>query len=197
MRQTLDRTVGSRDGAPGAAGTHRRGWVRALHCVPLLLLGVLMTACSGGSSGAADSGGAKPTGSADRALAYAKCMRENGVTKFPDPKGDGSGVIGKDSGIDPESPTFKKAMEACKDLTPQGAGPAGGKPIDAAKGRAWAECVRDNGVKDFPDPDSDTGRVDMTGVGTGGEDPTLDKALETCADKKPAGTSMTGNGGGR
>ncbi|MET9385417.1 hypothetical protein ABZY09_31180 [Streptomyces sp. NPDC002928] len=165
--------------------------------VPLLLSGVLLTACSGGGDSASASG-ASPTGAKDKQLAFAKCMRENGLPKFPDPNDDGGSVIGKDSGIEPNSPEFKKAQEACKDLDPQGeSGPNGGKPIDAAKGRAWANCIRDNGVKDFPDPDADTGQVDMTGVGTGGEDPKLDKAFETCEDKRPAGITMRQNGGGQ
>ncbi len=54
-----------------------------------------------------------------QALAHAKCMRDNGVD-FPDPSfGDDGGVvvdIGPDSGIDPDSPAFKRAQEACQEL---------------------------------------------------------------------------------
>ena len=54
-----------------------------------------------------------------QALAHAKCMRENGVN-FPDPKfsDDGGAVvdIGPGSGIDPDSPTFKRAQEKCREL---------------------------------------------------------------------------------
>ena len=51
----------------------------------------------------------------DKALAHARCMREQGVD-FPDPRiGEGGEVsveIGGD-GIDPESPKFKVAQEKC------------------------------------------------------------------------------------
>ena len=51
----------------------------------------------------------------DKALAHAKCMREQGVD-FPDPRiGEGGEVsieIGGD-GIDPESPKFKAAQKKC------------------------------------------------------------------------------------
>jgi hypothetical protein len=167
--------------------------------VPLLLSGVLLTACSGGSPNAADPGGASPTGAKDRGLAYAECMRENGVEKFPDPDGDGSQMIKKSSGIDPESPEFEKAMEACKDLSPQAEKSKDGKPADLAKARVWAQCVRGHGVPEFPDPeiDGDTAVVDMTGV-PDHEGAPLDKALEVCQDKRPSGNlQMRSNGGGR
>jgi hypothetical protein len=66
-----------------------------------------------------------------RALAHAECMRENGVN-FPDPKfsDDGGAVvdIGPGSGIDPESPAFKRAQEECRELegAPAGAATARG-----------------------------------------------------------------------
>ena len=64
-----------------------------------------------------------------QALAHAKCMRDNGVD-FPDPtfSEDGGALvdIGPDSGIDPDSPTFKRADAKCRDLGGlPGAGSAG------------------------------------------------------------------------
>ena len=51
--------------------------------------------------------------------------------------------------------------------------------------RAYAQCIRDNGVPDFPDPDPD-GRV----RGPGHEqqdDPKFRAAMETCRQKLPGG----------
>lgn len=62
-----------------------------------------------------------------QALAHARCMRENGVD-FPDPQFSEDGGVLIDgrsgSGLDPTSPTFKRADEKCRDLagTPGGAG---------------------------------------------------------------------------
>ena len=59
------------------------------------------------------------------ALKNARCMREHGVEKFPDPTFDENGGaqirMSKNMGIDPEDPTFQKAMKACEDKMP-GAG---------------------------------------------------------------------------
>jgi hypothetical protein len=64
----------------------------------------------------------------EQMLKFSACMRKNGLPKFPDPtfNPDGSGglKIGRDSGIEPNSPQFKAAQKACQDLLP-GAGKGG------------------------------------------------------------------------
>jgi hypothetical protein len=53
-----------------------------------------------------------------QALKYAQCMRSHGVPKFPDPSSNGSGPVGfsvpAGSGINPQSPTYQKANQACQ-----------------------------------------------------------------------------------
>lgn len=49
------------------------------------------------------------------AVAFAKCMRENGVPSFPDRGTDGAFVENDKS----NTPEFKKAEEACKQYQPQ------------------------------------------------------------------------------
>jgi hypothetical protein len=51
-------------------------------------------------------------------LAFARCMRSHGVPKFPDPKVGGALTIGSKSGVDPNTPQFKAAQQACKKLVP-------------------------------------------------------------------------------
>jgi hypothetical protein len=49
-------------------------------------------------------------------LALSQCMRSHGVTGFPDPTFSGARVglqIKPSSGIDPNSPAFQKAQQAC------------------------------------------------------------------------------------
>ncbi|MFC5754123.1 hypothetical protein [Actinomadura rugatobispora] len=66
-------------------------------------------------------------------LKYAKCMRENGVPKFPDPKpGGGIGIDGDKLGVDPAGPVFKNAEKKCQQHLAgggkgdtQGSGPGG------------------------------------------------------------------------
>jgi hypothetical protein len=59
------------------------------------------------------------------ALAFSSCMRSHGVPKFPDPEVTSNGGMmqrlgGPGSGIDPSSPTFQTAQQACQKLNPDG-----------------------------------------------------------------------------
>jgi hypothetical protein len=65
------------------------------------------------------------------ALKFARCMRSHGVPNFPDPTSQtgpqtqsqsGGGSSQGTNGIDPNSPQFKAANQACKSLTPGGVG---------------------------------------------------------------------------
>lgn len=49
-------------------------------------------------------------------LNYAKCMRSNGISDFPDPNADGSLSLkpSPGTGLDPNNPQYKKADNACK-----------------------------------------------------------------------------------
>ncbi|GAA3428490.1 hypothetical protein ACWDUI_28470 [Streptosporangium sandarakinum] len=59
-------------------------------------------------------------------LKHAKCMRDNGVSAFANPKKEGNAVIpGGDPNpanpaFDIESPAYERARQACKDLLPDG-----------------------------------------------------------------------------
>jgi hypothetical protein len=46
-------------------------------------------------------------------LKLAKCMREHGIEKFPDPT-DGGIQITPDMGIDPDDPAFQQAQSDCE-----------------------------------------------------------------------------------
>jgi hypothetical protein len=77
---------------------------------------------------------APPLSAADRekfkrqALANARCMRDHGITNFPDPTFDANGgaqiKIGKGSGIDPNDPKFQAAQKACARAGGLGGGPS-------------------------------------------------------------------------
>jgi len=64
-----------------------------------------------------------------QALKFSRCMRSHGLPNFPDPQTSGNGIgltIGKNSGIDPNSPQFKSAQHACQSLLPGQKGHGGG-----------------------------------------------------------------------
>ncbi|MEV4345702.1 hypothetical protein AB0J83_14625 [Actinoplanes sp. NPDC049596] len=73
----------------------------------------------------APNGGERPTPDPEMielARQMAKCMRENGVPNFPDPKPDGSIQLDpKKLGTGPGEPTFDKAEKACAKYQPEGA----------------------------------------------------------------------------
>jgi hypothetical protein len=50
-------------------------------------------------------------------LAFAQCMRDNGVPNFPEPVGDRINLSG--TGIDRNTPEFKVAQKACEPLLPR------------------------------------------------------------------------------
>lgn len=92
----------------------------------------------------------------DRAVAFAECMRSNGVSAFPDP--DASGELTVDgvlngSSIDPEGPEWTSAIAACEDLQPPGfTGDGRRTPEEQSSALRFADCIREHGVEDFPDP---------------------------------------------
>jgi hypothetical protein len=92
----------------------------------------------------------------DKGVKFAECMRQNGVSEFPDPPASGGltidGVV-NGSSLDTSSPAWKTAIVACKELQPPGF--TGDEEVTASEQEArleFAQCIRDNGVEDFPDP---------------------------------------------
>ncbi|MEU6036865.1 hypothetical protein ABZ801_15795 [Actinomadura sp. NPDC047616] len=66
-------------------------------------------------------GAGAPKTDRNAAVEYAKCMREQGVTKFPDPDPQG-GIKLNANEVDQNSPQFKKAADACAKHQPGGPG---------------------------------------------------------------------------
>jgi hypothetical protein len=48
-------------------------------------------------------------------------MRSHGVTNFPEPNSQGQVLIQGGAGINPNSPTFQSANQACQHYLPAGA----------------------------------------------------------------------------
>jgi hypothetical protein len=108
------------------------------------------------ASGAASPGAPTQAALESDQLAYARCMRANGVPAFPDPNGGGGFEIPRGSGIDLGSPAFKAAQTKCRKLVPAiGGGPGSGPPPTSqamAKMLRVAECMRRHDVSNFPEP---------------------------------------------
>ena len=152
----------------------------------LAMLGVLVAGCGNGSAGG--SGGSGTTAIHEKAVKFAECMRNNGVSAFPDPGASGSFTIDQvvnGSSLDPNSAVFKQAMSACKTLEPPGF--TGGKvtPSQRTARLKFAQCIRDNGVPDFPDPAPNGPLIDTNRIpsaATPGGMSALHAAMHTCRD---------------
>lgn len=180
----------------------QRGWPLLL--IAALAIGMLLSACdligisfgdgSSSGSGASASRSASPSSSASASdrdqqmLAYSQCMRDNGVPDFPDPAP--GGVINLTGEFDVNSPTFRAADEVCASLLPPP--PADGER-DEGEAReqmlAYAACMRENGVPNFPDPQPGQG-IDLNGDVIDIDSPAFRAAMEACASVPgaPGGT---------
>jgi hypothetical protein len=88
-------------------------------------------------------------------LAFARCMRADGVPTFPDPAAGGGATFLVPAGSSPTAPAFEAAQARCSKLLPGGGLPdSGSPPSDAtlAKLLRIARCMRRHGVPQFPDP---------------------------------------------
>src|SRR3712207_862002 len=90
----------------------------------LLLIGccaALVAACGSESdAGSGEGGQSRRQRALDGALAFAKCMRENGVD-MPDPRSNGNGLVqigpapGEGGDLpNPDDPAFRRADEKCR-----------------------------------------------------------------------------------
>jgi hypothetical protein len=103
----------------------------------------------------------------DQAVKFSQCMRSNGVSGFPDPSPSGQltidGVV-NGSSLNTDSPAFQQALSACKDLEPAGFMGSTRTPQQQAAALKFAQCMRDNGISDFPDPTPDGPVIDVKGA---------------------------------
>ncbi len=118
---------------------------------------------------------------------------ENGVPDFPDPEqnADGGISLGLGEGMDPESEEFQAAAEACDELVP---GPDEGEAVDPEAYEAlveYSECMRENGVEDFPDPEPNGGIMMSPEMGFDPESEEFQAAAEACEDLAPGLSGST------
>lgn len=142
------------------------------------------TAASGGPKAPA-SPSASVSVDPDAPIKYARCMRENGMTWFPDPQ-DGKTVVRVPSNVNREQ--MQAAEEACREYAPNGGEKPEIDPADLERARQMAKCMRENGVPNFPDPNAEGGiGLDREKLGTGPGDPTFDEAEKKCSQYLPQG----------
>jgi hypothetical protein len=141
-----------------------------------------------------------PSDEKEQALKFGQCMRDNGVPNFPDPKfNDGGGLsIDVPEGADPTK--VDAATQKCKQYLPNGGEPQKLDPERIEQLRKMAQCMRDHGVKNFPDPTENGIEANGNLPGMDPNDPTFQAAQKECEKYAPApagaspGTVERGNG---
>lgn len=119
-----------------------------------------------------------PADRQDAALAYAQCVRDHGYAEFPDPDTEG----GFKFLIKPDSVSrFKAAADACRDLAPEGMRDNDITPQQLDALIKLAQCVRENGIPDFPDPNAQ-GRFEFGNAKLKPGDAAFEAAMAACRD---------------
>ena len=180
--------------------------------IPILLTTTVLAAglgaCGGGGEGG---GGGRSADSRDAAIAFARCMRANGVD-MPDPRTDEHGVViaepgdgqGPGAGGGQPSRRFGVAERRCRrhleDLEPPQLSPEQAREF-RQQALAHARCMREHGVA-FPDPSfsEDGGAVVDIGPGSGldPDSPVFQRAQEQCRELAggPGGAGAASTGAG-
>jgi hypothetical protein len=142
------------------------------------------------------------------AIAFARCMRSNGVPKFSDP--DSGGQIPKVNlqGLGVSSSQFQSAQTTCQHLLPTNdieasvtQCPSTGDCPPALlhqilnEGLQFARCMRSHGVSNWPDPTSDPDNgspiFNLIAIhGTDWESPQIENRLDECQRVYSAGVRV-------
>ena len=173
---------------------------RTTCAVAAVAMVVISAGCGGTRSGGGNDTAATPgtvcsgpTSTATaraKAVKFAECMRANGVSAFPDPDATGAltiDAVANGSSLDTSSAAFEQAISACKDLEPPGFTGHKRSPEQQKVALEFAQCMRDNGVTDFPDPTPDGPLIDTNRIpsaaGRGARSiPGFQAAVEKCRD---------------
>ena len=118
------------------------------------------TASGTSSTGTTSSGANKNLTARDRAVKFAECIRAHGVRDFPDPDAKNQFQYG----VSVSPAVWNQATTACKDLQPPGTLSGKRTPKQQSASLRFAQCVRDHGVKDFPDPVNGEPLIDTTKI---------------------------------
>jgi hypothetical protein len=150
----------------------RRAWSRTARTTTAIIataaLAVLTAACSGRPS-SASSGNSPHAGrssSSPSAVAYSSCMRSHGVPNYPDPDSSGALPKGDAQHFGVNSSQLQATERACQSLLPNtgsfdqqfshcvSSGDCPPALVQQAMTlmRSFAQCMRSDGVPNFPDP---------------------------------------------
>jgi len=170
------------------ASGHRGSPLRIVLLVCLVAVtAVGLTACSGGPSspGAVGGGSSRLTGALSEALQFSRCMRAHGITGYPDPTAHGHQIsmtmhLTRGSNLNPHSPQYQAAHNACRSFLPSGNLTAAQKAAANAKALTYSQCMRAHGITSYPDPNGQGTIVVQAGGGIAPNSPQFQHAQTAC-----------------
>jgi hypothetical protein len=151
---------------------------------------VVLLAGLAGCSASGGSGAATTTTNGQQAAAavlreFVRCARANGMPNLPDLRLDSNGQVSIPEGT-PEPP--KSVERACLSILERLPASARGDterpPADIQALVAYARCMREHGMADFPDPQAD-GRFPLPASLRGGKTPSFLRANQACRQLNP------------
>lgn len=146
--------------------------------VAALIAGLAVLAAGCGSKSPSSTNGQSAQGGkqdgVNAAYAFSRCMRNHGLPNFPDPKvSTGAGHTAVGIAVNPsetKSPKFNSAQKACQGILPA---PNGRSTQHDGPSKqvllAFARCIRNKGIQDFPDPNAQ-GQLPLPSVTAAGVD---------------------------
>lgn len=141
---------------------------RPLAALAPIAMVALISACGSSApatSSSGSSGGDTPASKYEKAVKFADCIRAHGDSGFADPTASGEFV----GGINVSPAVWQKAVDACKGLQPPGTLSGQRSPEQQSGALKFAQCIRENGVTDFPDPVNGQPLVDTTKIPSASE----------------------------
>ncbi|MDQ2811095.1 MAG: hypothetical protein M3Z75_04245 [Actinomycetota bacterium] len=156
--------------------------LRPLVALALIAIVVLLSACGSNApvkTGTGSGGDANTTANVEEAVKFAECIRDNGVSEFPDPDASGDFAYGIKAGspLDPSTAAWQHAIGACKGLEPAGFMPKHLTAQQIAARLKFAQCMRANGVPSFPDPANNGPLINVQHAQS---NPEIQAALQKC-----------------
>jgi hypothetical protein len=180
-------------------------------------LALFAAACSSpssaGTSSQANSAASSTAGTATSSqsvVAYAQCMRSNGVPKYPDPASGGQLPKGSAQAFGVSDSQYQAAQRTCQHLLPTGGSfdeqaheciQAGDCPPALVQqmltaDRKFAQCMRSHGVPNWPDPTISDGGAPIFKVSAAGithsqtHSPPMSNTIMQCSRLYPAPVAM-------
>ena len=163
-----------------------RGWPPGVATlIAMASIALLACGCGGGTPSGSD---ASPSAAGQsKALAYSECMRSHGVPNFPDPGPNGNLQIPGNLGV--SHSVMLAAEQACAGLQPGGQSGGVSSAQNIAQGLKYAQCMREHGEPDWPDPSSDGAFILPAGISP--QSSAVQAAQQACQSVQPRGLNIS------